>query len=75
MRLSEFWALMEQEFGAGYARVVADTHSLGVLDGRTPSQALEEGLPPRTVWRAVCADLDVPPEHHHLPEPKAKDKG
>lgn len=68
MRLSEFWALMEQEFGAGYAAIVADTHSLGVLGGRTASQALEDGEPPRTVWRAVCADLDVPPEHHYLPD-------
>lgn len=73
MRLSEFWALMEQEFGAGYAAIVADTHTLGALDGRTPAQALQQGEPPRTVWRAVCADLDVPPEHHHLPDAKPKD--
>lgn len=73
MRLSEFWSLMEQEFGAGYAAIVAGTHSLGALGGRTPSQALEDGEPPRTVWRAVCADLDVPPEHHYLPDPRRKD--
>jgi hypothetical protein len=73
VRLSEFWALMEQEFGTGYAAVVADTHSLGVLGGRTPAQALEDGESPRTVWRAVCADLDVPPDHHYLPDAKRKD--
>lgn len=73
MRLSEFWALMEQEFGSGYAVVVARSHSLGELDGRTAAQALEEGVPPRQVWRALCADLDVPPEHRHLPDPKSKD--
>jgi hypothetical protein len=73
VRLSEFWALMEQEFGTGYAAVVAGTHSLGVLGGRTPSQALEDGESPRTVWRAVCSDLDVPPEHHYLPDVGRKD--
>lgn len=73
MRLSEFWALMEREFGVGYATIVGQTHVLGALGGRTASQALEDGDPPRTVWRAVCADLDVPPEHQHLPEPKPKD--
>ncbi len=72
MRLSEFWALMEQEFGSGYAVVVARSHTLGALEGRTAEQALEDGLPPRQVWRAVCADLDVPPEHHYLPEPERK---
>ncbi len=73
MRLSEFWALMEQEFGVGYATIVAQTHTLGALGGRTSAQALQQGEPPRTVWRAVCADLDVPPEHHYLPDAKPKD--
>lgn len=73
MRLSEFWALMEQEFGAGYAAVVAQTHSLGVLGGRTAAEAIEAGEPPRTVWRAICADLDVPPDHHYLPDRKRRD--
>lgn len=73
MRLSEFWALMEQEFGPGYAAIVARSHTLGALDGRTAAEAIEEGTPPKQVWRAVCADLDVPPEHHYLPDPKRKD--
>lgn len=72
MRLSEFRALMEQEFGPGYAAQVARSHSLGVFGGRTADEAIEDGEPPRAVWRAICADLDVPPEHHHLPEPKKK---
>lgn len=71
--MSEFRALMDQEFGAGYAGVVASTQSLGSLDGRTVEQALTDGVPTRTVWRAVVADMDVPPEHHWLPEPRRKD--
>ena len=70
MRLSEFWALMEQEFGSGYAGVVARTQSLGSLEGRTAHEALEEGVPVRTIWEAVVRDMDVPPHHHWLADPE-----
>lgn len=72
MRVSEFWALMEQEFGRGYAAVVASTQSLGSLSGRTAEQAIEEGERVRLVWEAVVRDMDVPPERHYLPEPPAE---
>lgn len=68
MRLSEFWALVEQEFGQGYGAIVARTQTLGSLGGRTAEAALEEGEPARRVWEAVCRDMQVPPEHHHLPD-------
>ena len=64
---------MEQEFGQGYATLVASSHSLGSLGGRTAQQAIDEGEPVRQVWRAVCLDLDVPPQRHHLPDPPKKD--
>lgn len=73
MRLSEFWALMEQEFGRGYAAVVASTQSLGSLAGRTAEQAIEDGERVRVVWEAVCRDMAVPPGHHHLPDPPSRD--
>ena len=69
MRVSEFWALMEQEFGRGYAAVVASTQSLGSLSGRTAEQAIEDGERVRSVWEAVCRDMQVPPGHHYLPDP------
>lgn len=69
MRVSEFWALMEQEFGRGYAAIVADQRVLGSLDGRTVDQAIEDGEPVRRVWEAVVRDLHVPPQHHFLQEP------
>lgn len=68
MRLSEFWDLMEQEFGSGYAAVVARTQSLGSLGGQTIDQALSAEVSVRRVWEAVCADMAVPPEHYHLPD-------
>jgi hypothetical protein len=71
MRVSEFWALMEQEFGRGYAAVVASTQTLGSLQGRTADQAIDDGERVRVVWEAVCRDMAVPPEHHHLQHHRA----
>lgn len=68
MRLSEFWALMEQEFGQGYAAIVASHQHLGSLDGRTADQAIEDGERVRVVWEAVCRDMEIAAEHHHLPD-------
>lgn len=53
---------MDDEFGAGYARVLAGTQSLTGLRGRTVVEALADGVPPREVWAAVCAHMRVPPE-------------
>ncbi len=57
---SEFWLRMEQHFGRAYARVWADSHVMRELDGRTAVEALEEGETPKTVWRAVHANLQLP---------------
>lgn len=62
VRLSHFWTLMEDEFGAAYAGTLARDHVLGALGGRTVLQALADGEPPRAVWDAVCEDMDVPAE-------------
>ena len=35
-------------------------HVLTGFDGRTAAQAIEDGVEPRDVWRALCADFDVP---------------
>ncbi|HET7477460.1 MAG TPA: DUF3046 domain-containing protein [Dermatophilaceae bacterium] len=62
MRQSEFWQLMEAEFGPAYARSLARDHVLGDLGHRSAQQALADGEAPRAVWLALCIDLDVPPE-------------
>ncbi|MDQ0826490.1 hypothetical protein QFZ60_002663 [Arthrobacter sp. B2I5] len=62
MRISEYWRLMDDEFGAGYSRVLSSTLVLGSVGGRTADQALASGVDPRKVWLAVCDVQDVPAE-------------
>jgi hypothetical protein len=39
---------------------VAHDHVFAELGGRTVEQALEAGIDPREVWKAVCDAYDVP---------------
>jgi hypothetical protein len=60
VRLSEFWQRMSAQFGKAYAASVAKDHVLAALGGRTVEQALADGEDAKVVWRAVCAEFDVP---------------
>ncbi len=60
MRLSEFWQRMSAQFGDVYAVSVAKDHVLAALGGRTVEQAIADGEDAKVVWRAVCAEFDVP---------------
>ena len=53
---------MEQQFGSMRAQTVARDHVFGPLGGRTATEAIEAGVPVRTVWLAVCREYDVPPK-------------
>jgi len=53
---------MDDEFGAGYSRVLSNSLVLAGVGGRTADQALSAGVPPRQVWLALCDVQDVPPE-------------
>jgi len=53
---------MADEFGAVRAGSISSDHVFSALDGRTVEQALEAGVDPRDVWRAVCAEFEVPAE-------------
>jgi hypothetical protein len=50
---------MEAQFGAGYARSIAADYRLPQL-GRTVNEALEHGDEAKAVWKAVCAEFEVP---------------
>ena len=60
MRHTEFWARMEAALGAAYAPVWADQQVLGALQGRSAREALDAGVSPKDVWRAVAEALDLP---------------
>ncbi len=62
MRLSDFWRLMDDEFGAGYSRTLARDLVVDRLGDRTAVEALAAGTDPKTVWEAVCRIQDVPRE-------------
>lgn len=69
MKHSEFWQLMNDEFGRGYARSVGTDQVLAALGSRTPAEALDAGIPVKDVWVAVCDAMDVPPERRLGKEP------
>lgn len=55
MRLTDFWARLEQAFGPAYARSLAADHAFADLDGRTIDDAIAQGEETATIWRAVVA--------------------
>ncbi|SNQ49068.1 conserved hypothetical protein [Frankia canadensis] len=60
MRLTEFWARMNSQFGASYVESFARDHVLAGLGGATVEAALARGDDAKAVWRAVCEEFDVP---------------
>ncbi|ORV50828.1 signal transduction histidine kinase [Mycolicibacter engbaekii] len=60
MRLTEFRERVAMRFGAAYGNTVMEDHVLAAVGGRTAAQAIEDGVEPREVWWALCADFDVP---------------
>ena len=51
MRLSQFWTLINDEFGAAYASTVARDHVLSAVGGRTALEAIEAGGSPKQAAR------------------------
>jgi para-aminobenzoate synthetase/4-amino-4-deoxychorismate lyase len=62
VRVSEFWTLVDEEFGRAQGRSLVRDHVVGALGHRTAEQALEAGDDPREVWLALAAELEVPRE-------------
>jgi hypothetical protein len=60
MRHTEFWARMDDALGPAYSRSWADLYVIAELGGRTVSQALAVGVPPKDVWAAVWRALELP---------------
>jgi hypothetical protein len=59
MRRSEFLRAVEAEFPGRSSSLLNDL-VLSPLSGRTAKEALAAGLPPRDIWLALCAEMEVP---------------
>lgn len=62
VRLSDFWRLMDDEFGEGYSRTLASSLVLAEVGGVSAEEALRRGTSPKAVWQAICTMQDVPVE-------------
>jgi hypothetical protein len=51
---------MEHALGAAYARTWAQQQVMADLGGRTVTEALDAGEPPKRVWVAVWQRLGLP---------------
>jgi len=51
---------MDAALGPAYSRSWASMQVLGELGGRTVDEALADGESPKTVWRAVWQQLELP---------------
>ncbi|MFH5206784.1 DUF3046 domain-containing protein [Antrihabitans spumae] len=60
MRLTDFHELVHGEFGVARGDSILADHVLASIAGRTPLRAIDDGVDPREVWRALCAEFDVP---------------
>jgi hypothetical protein len=65
LRLSEFRELMNDEFGPGYAEVVAKDLVLTEHGDKSGEQLISEGEDPKDVWLAICRQNGVPKSRWH----------
>jgi hypothetical protein len=50
---------MNERFGEAYAQSLARDYRLPTL-GKTADEAFRNGVETKDVWRAVCAEFDMP---------------
>jgi hypothetical protein len=59
VRYTDFWDRMQTRFGRDYARSLAADYRLPLLSA-TIDQAIADGVETKEIWRAVCAEFDIP---------------
>lgn len=50
---------MDARFGKAYSRSLARDYRLPTLRASV-EEALEAGIPAKEIWRAICAEFEVP---------------
>ncbi|MBP2436151.1 DUF3046 domain-containing protein [Microbacterium amylolyticum] len=72
MRRSEFLRAVDDHFGARANWILDDLVLPGI--GQTATDALNAGVPPRSIWQALCEENDLPESARYgagLREPRA----
>lgn len=59
--MTQFHDLVRDEFGQVRGDSLMVDHVILSLGGKTAAEAIESGLDPKAVWRALCDEFDVPP--------------
>ena len=57
--MTDFWQRMDERFGVSYSRSVAADYRIPML-GSTIDEAIEAGVETKEIWRAVCAEFEMP---------------
>ncbi|WP_257477428.1 DUF3046 domain-containing protein [Acidipropionibacterium jensenii] len=60
MRETELWRRLEAQLGEDYVRSWASSQVMADLGGRTVTEALDDGLEIKSIWRACWAFLELP---------------
>ena len=58
--MTDFQERIENQFGRIRGDSMLIDHVMLALGGRTGAQAIEAGVDPKVVWRALCEEFDVP---------------
>ncbi|MDR1431471.1 MAG: DUF3046 domain-containing protein [Propionibacteriaceae bacterium] len=61
---AELWERLNRQLGPDYAPTWAANVVISTLGERTVVEALAAGLSCKTIWRAVCATLELPQSEH-----------
>ncbi len=65
MKASEFYRAVDDEFGEAQGRVLIRDLVIDELGGRTAAVAIADGVPPGSVWVALCRANQVPADRWH----------
>lgn len=56
---SEFWEAVDATLGRAHGRSLVTDLVLAPLGGRSAAQGLDDGVPPQTVWDAICEEMEL----------------
>jgi Protein of unknown function (DUF3046) len=60
VRHTELWVRLEAALGAVIFKTWAESQAITDLGSRTVNEALADGVPPKQIWAAVWAVLELP---------------